>query len=289
MKKLRDKLCVFSGEDFYIISQCSLKIQIYFSTIGAFVLAILVCCFISAFLFTDSLFHNPIQDFGIALVWGVIVTNLYVLLLYTISPTLLPVSKHNKKRESWTKTKTFNGSLILRVLLLILLAIIIAQPLNVALFSSNVDAYANTIKKLLSNHIGAWLVTMTMAVIFLLPVYWKYAIRNLGGFYEQKAKIEKRIITDGYSILKQNFKKAFEYKIHELNKKTWERLMPYLQKLKVVDETKYNSIFTEIEMEIKSEKIEKYEYWADPPFRTVRKSKLKYLTEQDFLTEIYKN
>jgi hypothetical protein len=69
MKKLRDRLCIFSGEDFSIIRKCDLKIQLYFSLIGGLVLTILVCCFISAYLFTDSLFHSPIQDFGIAIIW----------------------------------------------------------------------------------------------------------------------------------------------------------------------------------------------------------------------------
>ena len=105
MKKIRDRLCEFSGEDFSIISKCDLKIQFYFSLIGGFVLAILICCFISAYLFTDSIFHTPIQDIGIALIWGFIVTNLYVLLLYTISPTILPISikKNNKKSRTITR------------------------------------------------------------------------------------------------------------------------------------------------------------------------------------------
>jgi len=190
MKKIRDRLCIFSGEDFSIIRKCEPNIQFYFSLIGGFVLAILICCFISAFLFTDSLFHNSIQDFGIALIWGFVVTNLYVLLLYTISPTFLPISiKKNNLKVVEKRTISVNSSFILRITLLIILAIIIAQPLNVALLSNPNDTYASTIKMLLSTNVYAWLITSLVAVIFILPVYWKYSIRKLGGFYDVKAKI----------------------------------------------------------------------------------------------------
>jgi hypothetical protein len=291
MKKIRDRLCVFSGEDFSIIRKCEPNIQFYFSLIGGFVLAILICCFISAFLFTDSLFHNSIQDFGIALIWGFIVTNLYVLLLYTISPTILPIGvKKGKVKVLENKPISINASLILRIIILIILAIIIAQPLNVWLLSNSNNAYASTIKTLLSTNIIAWLITSLVAVIFLLPVYWKYSIRNLGGFYEVKANIEKRIIEDDYIDFKKEFKRLLENNISDFNKKTWENTMPFLNKLEIVSKTKYNNFFSEISAELQNENIEKYEYWADPPFRTIKKNNTKSaLTEEEFLTDIYSN
>jgi hypothetical protein len=291
MKKLRDRLCIFSGEDFSIIRKCDLKIQLYFSLIGGLVLTILVCCFISAYLFTDSLFHSPIQDFGIAIIWGFIVTNLYVLLLYTISPTFLPTSNKGKIiKKNENKINSINASFILRIGLLILLAIIIAQPLNVWLLSIPSNTYANTIKTLLSTNIFSWLVTVIVAIIFLLPVYWKYSIRSLGGFYEVKANIEKRIIEDDYIDFKMDYKIILENNISDFNKKTWDNTMPFLNKLEIVSKTKYNNFFSEISAELQNENIEKYEYWADPPFRTIKKNNTKSaLTEEEFLTDIYSN
>lgn len=291
MKKLRDRLCKFSGEDFSIIRKCEPNIQFYFSLIGGFVLVILVCCFISAFLFTESMFKSPIQDIGIAIVWGYIVTNLYVLLLYTISPAILPTSlKKNNLKVIDSRLNSINASFILRIIILIILAIIIAQPLNVALLSNPNNIYASTIKTLLSTNIFAWLITSLVAVIFLLPVYWKYSIRNLGGFYEVKANIEKRIIEDDYIEFKKDFKRILENNISDFNKKTWENTMPFLNKLEIVSKTKYNNFFSEITAELQNENIEKYEYWADPPFRTIKKNNTKSaLTEQDFLTDIYTN
>lgn len=291
MKKIRDRLCVFSGEDLSIIKKCEPNIQFYFSLIGGFVLAILICCFISAFLFTDSLFHNSIQDFGIALIWGFVVTNLYVLLLYTISPTFLPISiKKINLNVVEKKISSVNASFILRIILLIILAIIIAQPLNVALLSNPNDTYASTIKMLLSTNVFAWLITSLVAVIFILPVYWKYSIRNLGGFYDIKAIIEKRIIEDHYLDFKKDFKRVLENNISDFNKKVWENTMPFLNKLEKVNKAKYKNFISEITAEMQIENIEKYEYWADPPFRTIKKNNTKSaLTEDDFLTDIYKN
>jgi len=289
MKKLRDRLCKFSGEDFSIIRKCEPNIQFYFSLIGGFVLVILICCFISAFLFTESMFKSPIQDFGIAIVWGFIVTNLYVLLLYTISPAILPTSvKKNGLKILEGKTNSINASFILRIIILIILSIIIAQPLNVWLLSSPNNTYASTIKTLLSTNLLAWIITSLVTVIFLLPVYWKYSIRNLGGFYEVKANIEKKIIEDDYLEFKKEFKRILENNISKFNKKTWENTIPFLNKLEIINKEKYNNLFSEISNELRNENIEKYEYWADHPYRTIKKTnRTSALTENDFLTDIY--
>jgi hypothetical protein len=291
MNKLRDSLCIFSGEDISIIRMCEQKIQFYFSLIGGFVLAILICCFISAFLFTESLFNSPTQDFGIAIVWGFIVTNLYVLVLYTISPAILPTSLKKKNLNIVvSKTNSINSSFILRIIILIILAIIIAQPLNVWLLSSPNNTYVSTIKTLLSTNLLAWIITSMVAVIFLLPVYWKYSIRNLGGFYEVKANIEKRIITDNYNEFKRDFKRILEDNVSNFNKKTWENTMPFLNKLEMVNIEKYNKLKEEITTELQNENIEKYEYWADPPFRTIKKNKIRSIfSEEDFINDIYNN
>jgi hypothetical protein len=66
--------------------------------------------------------------------------------------------------------------------------------------------------------------------------------------------------------------------------------MPFLNKLEIVSKTKYNNFFSQITAELQNENIEKYEYWADPPYRTIKKNNTKSaLTEEDFLTDIYSN
>lgn len=287
LKAIRNRLCKFSGEDYTIIQQCNVKIQLYFSLIGLLVLVILLCSFVSALYFTEHLFHSVIADIGVGIVWGYIITNMYVLLLYTISPTLLP-TKIRKKQEIKTVQFQFSFSMGLRIFIVMLLAIIIAQPLNVWLLNPESTALAFDIKDLLATNPLATIITLIVVAIFLLPVYLKYSIRKLGEFYEKKADIKKRIIQDDYRNFKKEYKSILENNISKYNKSIRENLMPYLNKLERVNFTLYQQYFSEIEKELVNEKIEKYEYWANPPYRTIYKSRTKnILSEQDLLNHIY--
>lgn len=287
LKAARNRLCKLSGEDYSIISKCSNKIQVFFSLIGLLVLVILLCSFASALYFTDQLFHSWILDIGVGVIWGYIVTNMYVLFLYTISPTLLP-TKIRKKQKINTKQFELVFSMSLRIFIVVLLAIIIAQPINVFILKPNSTALAFDIKQLLATNSLATLITITVVVIFLLPVYLKYSIRKLGEFYEEKEKIEKRIISDAYKDFKKEYKHLLENNIENYNKSVWIHSMSYLTKLEKVNPIAYQKYFAEIKNELTSEKIEKYEYWANPPFRTRHKSKTKnVLSEQDLLNHIY--
>ena len=287
LKAIRNRLCKLSGEDYTIISRCSNKIQIYFSLIGLLVLVILLCSFASALYFTEHLFHSVVADIGVGIVWGYIVTNMYVLFLYTITPTLLP-TKFRKNQKIKTKQFQLSFSMGLRVFIVVLLAVIIAQPLNVLILKPNSTALAFDIKQLLTTNPLATIITIAVIAIFLLPVYLKYSIRKLGEFYEQKAEIKKRIIIDDYNDFKKEYKRIIENNISNYNKSVWENLMPYLNKLEKINPIAYQEHFTEINNELINDKIEKYEYWANPPFRTILKSKTKnVLSEQELLNHIY--
>jgi hypothetical protein len=276
MKKLRDKLCRFSGEDFSIIERCDTNIQIYFSLIGGFVLAILVCCFISSFLFMENIFKTPLIDLCIAGIWGLIVANLYLLTLYTITPRLLPINKIKFPEKNYYLSISF----LYRISVLIILAIVTARPINIA-FQTNI--------------IGSAFIILIFIIIFLLPIIFKYYIRIIGGFYKEKATIEKKIIEDNYMVFNKDLKIILENNICDLNKKTWEKIVPFLTKLELVNKEKYHDLLSEIKVDLNykdsfHEAIEKHEYWADPPYRTIPKKNLKFASsEADFLTHIYKN
>lgn len=287
LKAVRNRLCKLSGEDYAIISKCRNKIQVYFSLIGLLVLVILLCSFASALYFTENLFHTVIADIAVGIVWGYIVTNMYVLLLYTITPRFLPM-RVRKKDNYIDKSVTLNFSFVYRVYIVILLAIIIAQPLNVFLLKPDSTALAFDIKYLLATNPWATLITIVVVVIFLLPICFKYRIRKLGGFYEEKEKTEKQIITDDYNDFKKEYKYLLEKNITNYNKFVWENLMPFLTKLEQLNPIAYQKYFAEISNELVPERIEKFEYWADPPFRTIPKSKTKNVfSEQDLLNHIY--
>jgi hypothetical protein len=287
LESIRNRLCKLSGEDFTIISRCNEKIQFYFSAIGFLVLLILLCSLVSALYFTDHLFNSIIADVGVGLVWGFIVTNMYVLLLYTISPVLLPI-RIRKKQETKTAKFQFSFSLSLRIFIVTLLAIIIAQPLNVLLFIPQTTTFAFDVKQLLATNPLAIVNTLFVVGIFLLPIYLKYSIRRLGEFYEFKADIEKSIIQEDYKKFKVVYSQLIERKIVECNQSVWGNLTAHLSNLEKNNLVSYQKHFVEISNELIPEKVDKYEYWADPPFRTVLKSKSKRIySEKEFLSHIY--
>lgn len=298
--KTRNRLLIFSGEDKQIIELTNDEYtKNAFAKIGFFVIIIFVFCWVSAILFVSHLFENSIiLSIIVGLIWGVLITNLYLLLLYTISPAILPISIKKKKNISNTDIinnadieTPFNFSFIFRISLILLLAIIIIQPFNVLFFSPSFEQsnfYAREIRNILSNYPYAWIINLIGCSLFLVPIHWKYIIRNKGKFYEEKQKIENEIIQKSYEKFKINYRQIFENKIEEYNKNSWTKLIPYLNNLEKIDKVKYSKYFDKIKLELISEHITKYEYWADHPFRTVSKNTARNLnSEQDFLYHIY--
>lgn len=143
-RKYNRFLVACSGEDEFIIKKCSIIIQKRFELIGFCVVLIFMICFQSATLFTYSLFQDSHWvSLPMGLIWGAVVANIYLLLLYTISPALLPVAIKKGKLKmifnSIFKTNFWSFSMILRLCFMLLLAFIIAQPFNVYLLSSRIE------------------------------------------------------------------------------------------------------------------------------------------------------
>ncbi len=133
-----------SGEDNFILKRCKVQIQSRFALLGFFVLFIFVGCFFSATFFTYSLFDEKARLLSIpmGIIWGSIVVNIYLLLLHTISPAIIPLSSKKKIKnntEAIKQNSFLTMSMALRMSFMILLAIIIAQPLNVCLLSPTVE------------------------------------------------------------------------------------------------------------------------------------------------------
>ncbi|MEI6697018.1 MAG: DUF4407 domain-containing protein [Bacteroidota bacterium] len=454
---LRLLLCTFSGEDDFIIRRCSASIQKSFALIGLFVIFAFGGCFISATVFISAIFG---QFSGYSLIvgvfWACVVTIIYLLLLYTISPPILPFSKKKKIKgrnihidqiiQEKKPSSLFTFSFIFRIVFISVLAIIIAQPLNVFIltpftessienykmeyrvemiissdsslikkemlmqneFFSNINTkkhpddsieiadnigiikgkiqyddtflrqsklLLDTLKKInikasnklksdsirneLSNQLNnelysdssflsqidgiifvnsqlhydyeilknslkniikektenlnklnillaksnfyvarikiiiaenyfAWLFTLIGCGIFLLPIYLKFVIRNRTDFYKIKEKIEKAIVLDDYNEFKKEYSEVFKRQFKLMNDKTEQNIYPLLDKLEKINPKKYNNLYVDIQNEMKFQIIEKYEYWADMPFRTIRKKDNRILlTEKELLTKIY--
>lgn len=144
LNSLRLFLFTCSGEDNYILKRCKSGIQKRFALIGFFVLLIFVGCFFSATLFSYCLFQGAKwTSIPIGILWGAMVVNMYLLLLHTISPAIIPLASKKKKKnnniETNEKVNVLNLSMLLRVGFMMLLAIIIAQPLNYSTLSYSIQ------------------------------------------------------------------------------------------------------------------------------------------------------
>ncbi|MFD2890880.1 DUF4407 domain-containing protein [Flavobacterium chuncheonense] len=141
---IRLKLTTFSGEDGYILKNSPNNLKVSFAVIGFFVMLIFIGCFTSATTFTYSLFdENPLISIPFGILWATIITIIYLLLLYTISPPTLPNKYKVKDRiiitDESNHNRFFTASMLLRLGFMTLLAIIIAQPINVYFLSKTVD------------------------------------------------------------------------------------------------------------------------------------------------------
>ncbi|MDH7462589.1 hypothetical protein QEG73_14930 [Chitinophagaceae bacterium 26-R-25] len=312
-------------------------------------------CWASASLFTSHIFDEARWiSLPVGIVWALLVTNLYLLLLYTISPELLPVARKKIIKEKGRKKKVVEGeekvkkgfvfsfSFLFRTGLITFLGIVLAQPFNVSLFAHNYeegDRFAEAIKHILSTNPGSWFITVAVCVAMLLPIQFKYRIRKISqknfekdfegndvtkgirrlreqlgyttdpenlykqilsfdinsirtsDFYFQKSLIQYRIILEEY----EQFKKTYSFLLTERNiqgnRHCWENLMPHLNTLERINPKKYQIIYGQLKENLKAEKsaFEKYEYWADHPFRTKRRvTTRKFAAEKDLLQTFYK-
>ncbi|RXR21623.1 DUF4407 domain-containing protein [Flavobacterium stagni] len=153
LSQIRLFLFTCTGEDNYILKRCNVSIQLKFASIGLFVILIFIGCFFSAAFFMDELFENlKWISIPVGILWGSMVTNMYLLLLNTISPSIIPLASKKKKSQNEDpnsfkqKTAFMNASMLLRLSFMALLAIIIAQPLNVSLFKRFVNHEINEYK-----------------------------------------------------------------------------------------------------------------------------------------------
>jgi hypothetical protein len=455
IENIRLKLTAFSGEDVYVLKQCSKPIIDHFAIIGFFVLLIFIGCFISATTFTFSLFNeNPFISIPFGILWACIITVIYLLLLYTISPPTLP-SKYKLKNKDVVvndehHNKFFTLSMLLRLSFMTLLAVIIAQPLNVYFLSNNIESsldkfkqlqkanmtiaadsmfvldelkikadfegyasvkltskelelvkkevleidnkissdrmfiskayqlldsitkyqnkslvfsqnkkqdslvneltvllnieaqsdfdyqselaemttpnikvvdefniyksmldniitnkienyskieslisksnfYVQKIKILLNENIFSWIITLFVIGLFLLPIRMKFLVRNK-RFYIAKRKIEEKIVLQAYDDFRIKYSEILEAKINYINQTILKRLEVQLHSIKAIDAVKYDSFLNEFEDKLCSEKIDFYENWKNPPFRTIRLTdNTKFNSEKKFLELLYKN
>ncbi|HWB92894.1 MAG TPA: DUF4407 domain-containing protein [Puia sp.] len=137
-------LCRLSGEDAAIIfdPETDAGVSGKYACIGLFVLVIFFVSFYSSVHFLiDLLDGNLIVAVPIGVFWGWMIANIYYLLLFTVTPPLLRGRDHANKgvRMEITTEKRWLSlvSLGFRLLFVLLLAIVIAQPWLITLFPTS--------------------------------------------------------------------------------------------------------------------------------------------------------
>lgn len=137
-------LCRLSGEDEEIIydSRVDAAVPGKFASIGLLVLLIFSLSVYSSMHFLVNLLNGSYTvAMVIGLFWGAMIANIYYLMLFTITPAMLKGrehSHHGVAKEVTTEKKGLARiSLFFRLLFVVLLAIVVAQPWLVTLFDTS--------------------------------------------------------------------------------------------------------------------------------------------------------
>ncbi|RXG29872.1 DUF4407 domain-containing protein [Leeuwenhoekiella marinoflava] len=118
----------FAGEDPHILSQCSSKIGFRFGLIGLLVLLISISSTLSIAYGIDQILESAVADVLVGAYCGLFILILYLFLLHTLSRNVLPEAKDSKTGK--------RISFLIRILFLIALGYLVAQPINSLIFKS---------------------------------------------------------------------------------------------------------------------------------------------------------
>lgn len=138
------RLCRLSGEDAEIIydPRVDTRVSGKFAAIGLLVLVIFFLSVYSSVHFLVNLLNgNHAVAVVIGLFWGVMIANIYYLLLFTITLPILKGREHSHRGVSKEVTTEKKGlariSLSFRLLFVVLIAMVVAQPWLVTLFDTS--------------------------------------------------------------------------------------------------------------------------------------------------------
>lgn len=148
--------------------------------------------------------------------------------------------------------------------------------------------YTLKLKLLIKNNPISFLISLAFIILFSLPIVFKYLIRKRFDYYSFKANIEKDIIIKDYQNCISEYEDVLNTRIQNQINIVHNNLNDSLNILKKYNSSAYFRIQTDIEnYSVEILPIYKYEYWANPPFRTRRKRDKVYKMEQDLLNKIY--
>jgi hypothetical protein len=126
-----------SGDDLSIIEKCKFSTRARFTWIGILVFLVFSICFISCYFAFKQLFQNNYIGIPIGIFFSWMITNIYLLLLYTLTKSSLPYAKSKLTRTI---------SVTIRVFFVIFIAIIISKPIESLLFNNRLNFEIDSFK-----------------------------------------------------------------------------------------------------------------------------------------------
>ncbi len=277
-----DQLVRYSGEDLSVIKLCDRQIQNRFAAIGLFVLLIYIGCLVSSLFAFYNLFGKRwLIAVPVSIFIGWMFNNIYILLLYTLTPNLLT----EKVDSRFTKL-----SLITRLFFIAVIAMIMAKPLTVLVFKKIADNEAWLHKKMMYDYQErliantsankealmkkmqstldkssffvykirvlsykypyTWAVDFIIIIVFFFPIYYKYRGREFNEYFKKRKYIERKIVAEEYD----NFK----------------------------------TIFIGLISKHAGRPVQYFEIYSDAPYNTKKKTDPEnYQKQEDFLSRIY--
>jgi hypothetical protein len=174
-------LCILSSEDYRIIEKCNHQTRYKFALIGFWVLMIFSLCFFSSLYAIIQIFNAGLIGIPLGFFFAWMITNIYLLLLYTLSKNVLPHTPSQQGRAA---------SIFVRLFFISFIAMFIAKPFEAMLFNSYLkqdiasfkeEKFRTTFKIIENNYEQK------------IADYQEYADRGDGSYLEllENAEIEK--------------------------------------------------------------------------------------------------
>lgn len=124
--EIKEFFCILSGDDYSIIKQCRRSVRNQFVAIGVFVFTVFVLCFVSGYFTFTKMFQNYWIGIPAGLFCAFMVTNIYLLMLYTLSKNVLPHTKSVRAKIISTG---------LRLLFICFIAVVVSKPIEALIFT----------------------------------------------------------------------------------------------------------------------------------------------------------
>lgn len=315
---LKKFLCTLSGDDYSIIIRCDDKLKNKFALIGGFVLFIFIMCFTSSYFTFTMIFENYIIGIPVSIFFSWMITNIYLLLLYTLTKNSLP---HKIK----PKARFF--SLLIRIGFICFMAVMVSKPIESLIFSrplhSEIATYKEEQIKLYTDSTTKYFDDQTAQLIKIIDkqkqLYGKFADDQIEGYtnllqkkenqkYELISSMKELVNNSNYyiqGILILNYKFPLCWMLTLLVIIIF--LMPAYLKNFLPMQSNYYSFkqYIETSLILQEYKLFKEDYkllfkskyemeitfsesYLDAPFNTIRKTDgREFLKEDDLISELY--